>query len=244
MADFSQLCQLYVLIFREEVLIGSMPPALRKLLEFSRLKQVQKGQVLLYAGDALSEILVIKTGVVKLYNIDEQGNEKILHLLRPLMTVPLAFFSRPETPPRWDYAALTNCDLYAVPRHELQKLIETDAWSMRFLVNAFSEEVHEILTRLESLGKSDSGTKITSALLYLVVCHGQKIKGGWWRILFPVNHQLIADMTGVTRETVSLAMKSLGDSKIIRNPRLAQLEINFDRLQNYRQFSTQNNIAS
>lgn len=211
-----------------------MPPALQKLLESSRVKHVQKGQVLLYAGDQSAEVQLIKDGIVKLHNIDEQGNEKVLHLLQSPMVVPLAFFSRPEIPPRWYYTALTDCDLYVVLREELERLVESDGKTMRFLVNNFSEEVHEILTRLDSLGKSDSSSKLIIALRYLAVRHGIKGQGGWRRIPFPVNHQLLADMTGVARETISLAMKILSDNKIVRNPRLTQLEINFEKLKTYR----------
>lgn len=221
-----------------------MPPALRTLLESSRPRHVQKGQVLLYAGDPTTEVRIIKEGVVKLHDTDEQGNEKVLHLLASPMVVPLAFFSRPEVAPRWYYTALTDCELCVLPREKLDRLMETDSRTMHFLVNNFSEEVHEILTRLESLGKTESGSKLTSALRYLAVCHGVKGRGGWWRIPFPVNHQLLADMTGVSRETVSIAMKILSDDKIIRNPRLAQLEINFDRLVTYRQEAMSNRISS
>lgn len=212
-----------------------MPPALRKLFENSRVKHIQKGQVLIYAGDEPSDVHVIKEGIIKLHNIDEQGNEKVLHLLQAPLVVPLAFFSRPTATTRWYYTAHTDCDLYVVTRQELENLMEADGRSMRFLVHNFSEEVHEILTRLDSLGKSDSTSKLTNALRYLAVRHGVKGRGGWCRIPFPVNHQLLADMTGVARETVSLAMKTLSDKNIVRNPRLAQLEINFERLQTYRQ---------
>lgn len=217
-----------------------MPPALRKLLESSRLRHVLKGQTLLYAGDRSAEALIIKEGVVKLHNIDDQGNDKVLHLLQAPMVIPLAFFSRPETLPRWYYTALTDCDLYTLPRQELERLMGTDNRTMQFLVHNFSEEVHEILTRLDSLGKSDSNSKLIIALRYLAVCHGVKGRGDWWKIPFPVNHQLLADMTGVTRETVSLAMKVLSDNKVIRSPRLTRLEINFERLKAYRQEASTN----
>lgn len=213
-----------------------MPPALRDLLKASRLKHVQRGQMLLYAGDRPVEVQYIKKGVVKLHNIDNQGNEKILHLLRTPMIVPLAFFSRAEIATRWYYTTLTECDLVVVPREELEHLMEKDGRTMHFLINNFSEEVHEILTRLDSLSKSDSTTKLLIALRYLVIWrHSVKVRGQWWRVSFPVSHQLLADMTGVSRETISLAMKTLNDKKIVRNPRLAQLEVNLERLKAYKQ---------
>lgn len=221
-----------------------MPPILHKLLSSSRTKHVQKGQILLYAGDLPKEVFIIKKGIVKLYNIDEQGNEKVLHLLRAPMVVPLEFFSHPDKGTEWYYTALTDCDMYIVLRSVLDTLMETDASTMHFLIQNYSEEVHEILTRLDSLGKSDTDTKLTIALQYLALSHGLEGRGGWWKITFPVTHQLLADMTGVSRETVSLAMKILSDERLIRSPRLARVDVNLEKLQAYRQSKIEDNIAS
>lgn len=102
------------------------------------------------------------------------------------------------------------------------------------MTNMFSEEVHEVLTRLDSLSKSDVTIKLIAALQYLVVCHGVKTTNGWWRVTFRVNHQLLADMIGVSRESTSIAMKMLADKKIVRSVKTAQLEIDFDKLHLFR----------
>jgi CRP/FNR family cyclic AMP-dependent transcriptional regulator len=216
----------------------TIPDELQKLLDVARLKRVQKGQVILYVGDPTIEVYLLKSGVVKIYNVDEAGTEKVLHLLRPPLVMPFAFYSGTDTMTYWYYGALIDCDLYVLTRRSLERLMERDPETLHFLVRNFADEVHDVMERLESLGKSDSSVKLLLALRYLANFHSESRRGGWCRIAFPVNQQLLADMTGVSRETVSMAMKLLYDNKIVRSPRLTTLEINVDRLKNYRSQST------
>ncbi|MEO5949792.1 MAG: helix-turn-helix domain-containing protein, partial [Candidatus Saccharimonas sp.] len=93
------------------------------------------------------------------------------------------------------------------------------------LTNAFSRDVHELLVRLSSLGKTNARDKVMSALRFLMVVHATERRAGWWRVNFPVSHQLIADICGITRETAALTMKELQGEHVIRNPKLTVLEI-------------------
>jgi CRP/FNR family transcriptional regulator len=97
-------------------------------------------------------------------------------------------------------------------------------------MNWFSKEVHELLARLDSLGKTNVSDKLKAALKFLAIRHGKERRSGWCRVSFPVNHQLLADMIGMTRESTTTAMKELVDQKIIRNPRLTILEIDLKKL--------------
>jgi len=212
-----------------------MPASLKDRVATARIKAIPKNQIILYEGDRPPQVFILKRGIVKLYNIDDQGNEKILHLLKPAALMPLAFFSGDNIPTRWYYTALTNCEVYELPKKVLEELMEADGKVATYLVSQFSEDVHEVLVRLDSLSKTNVPSKLTAALWYLVVCHGVAQGKGWWRIPFSINHQLLADMMGVSRESTSLAMKPLLDSKVIRNPRLAVLEIHEEKLKAYRQ---------
>jgi CRP/FNR family transcriptional regulator, cyclic AMP receptor protein len=207
-----------------------MPSSLKAAQAKARARHIPKGQIILYEGDSPLEVFIIKSGVVKLYNIDDQGNEKVLHLLKPPALMPLAFFSGPESSTRWYYTALVDCDLLVLPRYEMQQLIETDSKSAVYLTNWFSNEVHELLVRLDSLGKTNVRDKLIAALKFLAVCHAVPRRSGWLRVQFPVNHQLLADMVGITRESAAMGMKELADQKIVRNPRLTILEIDFEKL--------------
>jgi CRP/FNR family transcriptional regulator len=210
--------------------MDKLPKLLSNTLRTSRVKHFPKGQIILYEGDPLPEVFIIKSGAVKLYDIDSQGNEKVLHIAAYPAVIPFAFFSGEDSIIRWFYSALTDCDLYVLDYEKLRELMFSDSGSAQFLVNNFSRDVHELLIRLSSLGKTVVHDKIITALNFLVNYHTKPLQNGWWRVLFAINHQLLADMAGVTRESTALVMKDLQDKKIIRSPQQTILEINKDKL--------------
>lgn len=207
-----------------------LPNDLKKLVQGARVKHVPKGQIILYEGDLPTEVYIIKTGAIKVYDIDEQGNEKILHIVKSPALIPFAFFSGLRNPLKWFYAALTDCDIYILPSLKVKTAMDANAKLSMSLMNAFSSDLHELLVRLSSLSKTSAKDKVCSALKFLVVCHSRARRSGWHRINFAVSHQLMADLCGVTRESASLAMKELQDEGYIRNPRLTILEVNWSRL--------------
>jgi CRP-like cAMP-binding protein len=210
-----------------------MTAALRQLLADARLKHIPKGQILLYEGDVPADVYIIKEGIVKLHSIDQHGNEKILHLLNRMSILPLAFFSGADVATQWYYTTLTECEVYTLPKQVLDELMEQDWPTAKLLMNSFSEEVHEVLLRLDSLGKTNIDTKLSIALRYLAVRHATEKRKGWYRVDFPVNHQLLADIIGMSRESTAIAMKALADKKIVYYSRAACLEIYLGRLEAY-----------
>jgi CRP/FNR family transcriptional regulator len=210
--------------------MDALPPYLIPLLKTARSKQIARGQVLFYSGDLAPNVFIIKSGIIKIYDIDNQGNEKILHLVERPAIIPFAFFSGISTPTRWFYSALTDCELYEIPRLKLLSELQANSALAIYLMNWFSSEMHNVLTRVSSLGKAQVKEKLLAILGYLQANHSTACRGGWWRVEFPVNHQLLADLVGNTRESVTLAMKELHDAHIVRTPRLAVLEIKADKV--------------
>lgn len=211
----------------------TMPDVLKKALSDARIRNVSKGQTIIYEGDPTVEVFIIKSGVVKLHHPNTQGHDKVLHLLKFPAVMPLSYFSGGNQSTRWTYTALTDCELYVFRVEVLRELMLGDMQVVRYLVNHFSEDVHEVLVRLESLSKTDVYAKLAAALRYLAVVHGERGRGGWTSIPFAVTNQLLADMMGAARESTSIAMKTLADKNIARYPRFAQLEINFANLSRF-----------
>lgn len=207
-----------------------LPEGLQSVLEVARQKFMPKDQIILYSGDLPSDVIFVESGTVKVHDIDNHGNDKILHLLKAPALVPFAFFSETDEGIKWFYTALTDCNARILPAKDLRLAMQRDYMLSQYLTQWFSREVHEMLVRISSLGKTTARAKIISALKFLSVHHAAVRRSGWRRILFPVSHQMLADMTGITRERAAIIMKELQDNKVIRNPRLTILEINFEKL--------------
>jgi len=215
----------------KQSLDSGIPLILQRALRASRTRRVPSGQIILYEGDTPQEVFILKSGIVKLYDIDDQGSEKILHLVKPPAVIPFAFFSGMHDPLHWFYTTLTDCELYVVPATELKDMTHADSNLAEILTNHFSDDVHELLVRLNSLSKTNTQDKVIAVLRFLMARHATERRAGWWRVNFPINHQLIADLCGITRESTSIVMKEFLDKKITRVPKLARLEINRKRLE-------------
>lgn len=207
-----------------------LPIRLQHIVSGARRKNIAKDQMIFYEGDAPTEIYIIDSGIVKIHDIDDQGNEKILHLVNKGSILPFSFFTGEGVPTHWFYTALTDCEVYMVPFSRLTDAMRADSQLTLELMHWFSSEVHEIMTRLSSLNKTNTKDKLLAALQFLAAHHCQKRQGDWQRVDFAVTHQLLADISGITRESVAIGMKDLQAGHIARTRRLGELEINVRKI--------------
>lgn len=197
------------------------------ILKKARLKTFPQGQILIYEGDPPGDVYFIKKGYVKVYDIDKDGHEKILSIVKPQNIMPYSFFSGTQVSNKWFYETLCDSELYVMNGEELSRLMEKNGSITLSLVSSFSQEVHELLTRLSSLGKSKSHAKLVSLMRYFIVCLEEEVSTKkWWKVPFPVNHQFLADITGMTRESCALTMKDLSAHNVVRYSKSSILEIN------------------
>src|SRR5580700_5022724 len=96
-------------------------PLIEKAFKGIRDKHYPKGQIILFQGDEPVTAFLLRTGIIKVYDIDDQGNEKILHLLKPSAVLPFALYSGISNPIQWFYSALTDCDVCEIPADDLKK---------------------------------------------------------------------------------------------------------------------------
>ena len=101
-----------------------------------------------------------------------------------------------------------------------------------YIINWLAVETHELMARIDGMSKSDAKNKVLTVLNYFNVYYTGQEKQGWRRIEFPITHQLIADIAGITRESVTIQVGNLQREKIIRTRR-PYIEINDQGLEKY-----------
>jgi CRP/FNR family transcriptional regulator len=206
---------------------------LAALLKGKQMREYPKGQIVFYQGDSPPHMYVLKKGEVKMYDIDDQGNEKVLHILRPPAIFPFASYLGHQLEIMWFYTALTDVEVHIISYDELRAQMQKDSRLGSYLLERLVKETHELFVRLDSMSKTTIDDKLVAALKFLGLHHATRRRNNWYRVSFPVSHQLLADITGVTRESVTMAMKQFHERRIVRSPRPTILEINFDRLIKY-----------
>jgi CRP-like cAMP-binding protein len=164
--------------------------------------------------------------------INQAGDRKILYIFGPATLFPAVSFLEDSALSSWFYVAHVDTDVYVISYDALStKLKETDgsnAYSA--LLRQTLTHVHELLLQVSDHTRTDSVEKLISVLLFLLTYHTKKTSKTWRLVQFPVTHQLLAEMTGLARETVSVVLKDLSNKKLLRYRHKAKLELNYNHL--------------
>lgn len=188
----------------------------------------ETGQIILYDGDQPNHVMFVKRGAIKFFDNDSDGNEKILHIGGKGSIAPL--FYPFEDKPAVDafYAALSKTEVLLVPIEDFRSKLRNSAEYAYSALRWYAEEMDHIVSRLKSLEKSSAKQKILQALLYLGNQHTTKETAdkAWRRISFPVTQQILADLTGLTRETVNIVLNDSESLKYFRSNTRQRFEVN------------------
>lgn len=182
----------------------------------AQARKYHKGQIICYQGDRPSYIYFVTRGHIRYYDIDEQGNEKILHIIGPSNIFPMLYAYDVTDEVTAFYATIDNAEVVMIPLQEFREKINSDVKFSNILTRWFLTEIDQLVYRISNFERTDSRNRVLTTLKYLAINYGHKEKG-WTRINFPVTQQFIADLTGLTRETVSASMQELEKSKDIQH---------------------------
>lgn len=205
---------------------------LKTLLEGARTKEYERGQLILYKDDRLTETLILYEGIVKLFDIDDKGQEKVLQIIKAPAVLPLDCLFDIPTTVSWHYGALTNVKASVYSPKDLHKQITRSPLLSAYIINWLAIESHELLVRLNGTNKTEAIDKILAVLRFFAVYYTGPARRGWRQVEFPVTHQLLADIAGITRESATIQMGHLQQDKIVRTRR-PYLEIQTERLKEY-----------
>lgn len=176
----------------------------------------KKHSILLYQGEAPRLAYVVLSGVVKVYSINTAGEEQIVafETCDDLLPASWIFHKAPTT--LYYYEALTDCEVLALPRDELQKLI-TGSDELRIaLLDYFATNYTGLLMRITALEQSRAREKIMFTLYYLLFRYGRETKPGTFVIELKLTHSVIASLVGLTRETTTNELSKLKTQKVLR----------------------------
>lgn len=215
-----QICKIYYNNFVNNLTTEYV----KSLFPRAKARTYEKGQIICYQGDQPHHIFFVANGHIRYYDIDEDGNEKILHLNGPNNIFPMLYAFGVTKDVGAFYGSLDKAEIIAVPLADFRHAAQTDIKFSNSLTRWFLTEINQLSQRLSSLEKTDARIKVLYALKYLALNYGEQ-KGIWQRISIPTTHQFLADFTGLARETVSSIMQDIEDEKIVRVGAGRKLEV-------------------
>lgn len=190
------------------------------------------GQIVIYDGDRPNYVMYVKSGAYKFYDVDANGNEKLLYLDGAGSIFPLFYTFEEKDHVDAFYATLSKSVFVMISLERFREVLSKNSDISFQMLAWYAGQMDHSITRLKSLEKSVAKQKILDGLLYLAHQPSllKPLIGGWYRVRFPLSQQTLADLTGLTRETVNAALKDIEPLGVMRTPRKLVVEIHPEKL--------------
>lgn len=205
---------------------------LQTFLKQYTAKSYKKGEVILRQDTEPTCAYIIKKGIIKTYNITAKGEEKPIGFNLPHELFPMGWIFDHISKSQYFYETLKPCLIYAVPKDELIVFLRANPEAMFQLLAKTTRGtlIHQM--RINALEQSKASEKILHTIHYLALCFGNDLRTDLVEIPLPITQQDIANLTGLTRETVSVELKNLAAQNIIfsRNRNYVVLTDRLDKL--------------
>jgi CRP/FNR family transcriptional regulator, cyclic AMP receptor protein len=185
-----------------------VPDELRRFSDITREKQYPKGSVILFEDDPGDSLFIVRSGRVKVVLVAEDGREVILGVLG--IGEHFGELSLIDDQPRSAHViAMEDSTLLVLRRDDFRRRVESNpsvAWA---LLTELSRRLRRADGKIGGLVLLDVPGRIAQLLLDVTE------EGGTPTIDKPLTHQIIAQMIGASRETVSRTMREFQDAGMI-----------------------------
>ena len=179
---------------------GLSPEERQKVAKVCPERRFSKGSIIFAPGDPPDALYILTSGLVTLSHLSEDGQESILRVFGPgdvfgelLLTVSARPFLA---------TALTDCVVTVIPAKTFLHLLSTISRIGFNFISVLSRHLTEIALDRAEASHRWSLQRLALTLLKLGAAHGlQKTTGT--TITLPLTHQILADMIGTSRETVT-----------------------------------------
>jgi CRP/FNR family cyclic AMP-dependent transcriptional regulator len=181
---------------------------LENLLRVLRARDYAKNSVILFAHDPCDAFYVLLSGQVKVMLIAEDGREVILSLVHPG-----DFFGEKslldDEPHSASVIAMEDSRLLILRRDDFQRCIHEMPGIAFGLLRALCARLQEADSKIGGLILLDVTGRVAHLLLQLAD------RGDGKKVADPPTHQVMAQMVGSSRETVSRTMGTLADQGLV-----------------------------
>ena len=185
---------------------GLSPEEYERVARLCPERRFSGGSTIFAPGDAPDALYVLRSGLVTLSHLSEGGQESILRVFGPgdvfgeiLLTIPARPFLA---------TALTASVVTVIPAKTFRHLLSTIPRIGFNFTCVLSRRLTEMALDRAQASHKWSAERLALTLSKLGAAHGVK-EGAGTAITLPLTHQILADMIGTSRETVTRDLRRL-----------------------------------
>ncbi len=192
------------------------------------VRRYKKKSIIYAPAERPQSVLVLAKGRVKIYDLTPDGRETILAFVEQgeLFGELAALNGKPC---REFATSVEDCEVLAIPGNDFLALLENRADLALSVTKLIGLRRQRIETRLRNILFLPSRPRLVHILIELVESHGERIANRHV-IRFPLSHQDLAGLIGVSRETVTLTLGQLQAEGLISIQRRRVVVLDLERL--------------
>lgn len=191
-----------------------LPQEIFNLLDGKALpKRLKKHEYLYQPKDVLTKVYIIASGRMKLGYPAEDGRELIKAILYPGYILG-ALSLEPERSPNFAQVMSSEAILYEIDLADYVKLLKISPEFTLRIVKAMHSKIDYFEGRLEAMAFRSARQRILDTIKEMIQAEGLRIGHEWLIKDFPT-HQDIANVTGISRQTVTILLNQLKSEGVI-----------------------------
>lgn len=172
-------------------------------------------KTIVLGGEMPQGVMYIQSGYIRRYILSYHGVEQTTLIFGPHDIFPLVWaISGKENTHRY-FQTLTDAAIHYAPRGAFISFVESDPSILHTVFMQTIARYDDVLQRISYISlAAKARTKILALLLLLSRRFQEEMPTNL--LPFPLTHMDIAGCLGVSRETVSIAIKKLLDQRVLR----------------------------
>lgn len=185
------------------------PALIKEMYQFGVIKHFKEGDIIMDYGKYIRMMPIVLKGTIKVYRMDDSGNEILLYYLSSNESCSIAYSCCVEAKKSEVKAvAEDDVELIAIPHIKLDEwLCKYPSWK-NYIMHSFNERFLELFKSIESIAFRKLDERLISYLK-----EKQRISGS---SIIKTSHNQIAEELATSRVVVSRLLKQLeNDKKVI-----------------------------
>lgn len=176
-------------------------------------RNYRKGMIIFLEGEPADNLFVIYSGKVKLTVTSEQGQEKIIQIVKQGDILgEVAAFDQGAYPVTAE--VMEDAAIGMISADELLKLVQQCPAISLNLLKIMSRRLRQLQRQVKNLALKDAYGRLASRLFKLARDHGNPDEQGV-TIGLALTHQDLANFIGTSRETVSRILREFEKANVI-----------------------------
>lgn len=199
--------------FRRYVFLAGLEDSqLSEVMRSARCLQLVEGEILFHQGDRAEGFFLLESGLIELYLLSIEGEEKVIEIIQPGQSFAEAvmFFEKAIYPV--NARAGFDSRLWRLEIKKFRQLLTESSETCLRLLGAMSQRLHKLMQEIDQLALHNATARVIKLLLQM----GAEKALDRYTVEWQVPKHILASRLSIRPETFSRILQQLKQAGIIR----------------------------